>query len=129
MKLIIQIPCYNEAATLETALNALPRQINGIDVIEYLIINDGSVDDTAAAARRWGVDYIVNFRSNRGLARGFLAGLDACLRSGADIIVNTDADNQYEGADIENSFARFWKENRILLLARAQSMKSKTFLL
>lgn len=101
MKLIIQIPCYNEAATLETALNALPRQINGIDVIEYLIINDGSVDDTAAAARRWGVDYIVNFRSNRGLARGFLAGLDACLRNGADIIVNTDADNQYEGADIE----------------------------
>jgi len=94
MKLIIQIPCYNEAATLETALNALPRQINGIDVIEYLIINDGSVDDTAAAARRWGVDYIVNFRSNRGLARGFLAGLDACLRNGADIIVNTDADNR-----------------------------------
>ena len=101
MKLIIQIPCYNEAGTLETALNALPRQIDGIDQIEYLIINDGSNDDTAGVACRWGVDYIVNFRSNRGLAKGFMAGLDACLRNGADIIVNTDADNQYEGADIE----------------------------
>ncbi len=101
MKLIIQIPCYNEAATLETALNALPKQLDGIDVIEYLIINDGSEDDTVNTARNWGVDYIVNFRSNRGLAKGFMAGLDACLRNDADIIVNTDADNQYEGADIE----------------------------
>ena len=101
MKLIIQIPCYNEAQTLETALNALPRQIDGIDKIEYLIINDGSVDDTVDTALRWGVHYVVNFRSNRGLAKGFMAGLDACLRNGADIIVNTDADNQYEGADIE----------------------------
>lgn len=101
MKLIIQIPCYNEAQTLETALQALPRQIDGIDRIEYLIINDGSRDDTAGVASRWGVNYIVNFRSNRGLAKGFMAGLDACLRNGADIIVNTDADNQYEGADIE----------------------------
>ena len=101
MKLIIQIPCYNEAETLETALNALPKQIDGIDEIEYLIINDGSTDGTAEAARKWGVHYIVNFRRNRGLAKGFLAGIDACLRNGADIIVNTDADNQYEGADIE----------------------------
>ena len=100
MKLMIQIPCYNEAATLETALDALPKQIEGIDLIEYLVINDGSEDSTAETARRWGVDYIVNFRSNRGLAQGFMAGLDACLRNGADIIVNTDADNQYEGADI-----------------------------
>ena len=101
MKLIIQIPCYNEAKTLEIALNALPRQIEGIDAIEYLIINDGSDDDTVEVARRWGVNYVVNFRKNRGLAKGFMAGLDACLRNGADIIVNTDADNQYEGADIE----------------------------
>lgn len=101
MKLIIQIPCYNEAKTLEIALNALPRQIEGIDAIEYLIINDGSDDDTVEVARRWGVNYVVNFRKNRGLAKGFMAGLDACLRKGADIIVNTDADNQYEGADIE----------------------------
>ncbi len=101
MKLIIQMPCYNEAGTLTTALDALPKQIDGIDTIEYLIINDGSQDETASIAQDWGVHYIVNFRSNRGLAKGFLAGLDACLRNGADIIVNTDADNQYEGADIE----------------------------
>lgn len=100
MKLIIQIPCFNEAQTLETALNALPKSIDGIDRIEYLVINDGSLDKTVDVARRWGVDYIVSFRSNRGLAKGFMAGLDACLRNGADIIVNTDADNQYEGADI-----------------------------
>lgn len=101
MKLIIQIPCYNEAETLAIALNALPKHIDGIDTIEYLIINDGSEDATVDAARKWGVDYVVNFRTNRGLAKAFMAGLDACLRNGADIIVNTDADNQYEGADIE----------------------------
>ena len=101
MKLIIQIPCYNEAETLEIALNALPKHIDGVDVIEYLIINDGSKDNTVEVARNWGVNYIVNFRNNKGLARGFMAGLDACLRNGADIIVNTDADNQYCGDDIE----------------------------
>lgn len=101
MKLIIQIPCYNEAETLEVALNDLPKHIDGIDVIEYLIINDGSKDNTVEVAKNWGVNYIVNFRNNKGLARGFMAGLDACLRNGADIIVNTDADNQYCGADIE----------------------------
>lgn len=101
MKLIIQIPCYNEAETLEVALNDLPKHIDGIDEIEYLIINDGSKDDTVEVARNWGVNYIVSFRNNKGLARGFMAGLDACLRNGADIIVNTDADNQYCGADIE----------------------------
>ena len=101
MKLIIQIPCYNEANTLETALNALPRHIEGIDLIEYLIINDGSQDNTVEVAERWGINYIVNFKQNRGLARGFMAGIDACLRNGADIIVNTDADNQYCGQDIE----------------------------
>ncbi len=101
MKLIIQIPCYNEAETLEIALNHLPREIPGIDRIEYLIINDGSKDSTVEVARKWGVDYIVNFRTNRGLAKGFMAGLDACLRNGADIIVNTDADDQYCGDDIE----------------------------
>jgi len=101
MKLIIQIPCYNEAETLEIALNDLPRRIDGIDQIEYLIINDGSQDATAEVARRWGVNYVVNFKRNKGLAYGFMAGIDACLRNGADIIVNTDADNQYAGADIE----------------------------
>ena len=101
MKLIIQIPCYNEAETLEIALNALPKHIDGIDTIEYLIINDGSKDNTVEVAKRWGVHYVVNFRRNKGLAKGFMAGLDACLRNGADIIVNTDADNQYCGDDIE----------------------------
>lgn len=101
MKLIIQIPCYNEAETLEVALNDLPKQIDGIDEIEYLIINDGSRDNTVEVAKAWGVNYVVNFKRNKGLAKGFMAGLDACLRNGADIIVNTDADNQYCGDDIE----------------------------
>ena len=101
MKLIIQIPCYNEAETLEVALNDLPKQIDGIDEIEYLIINDGSKDHTVEVATKWGGHYVVNFKCNKGLAKGFMAGLDACLRQGADIIVNTDADNQYCGADIE----------------------------
>ena len=101
MKLIIQIPCFNEADTLEIALNDLPRHIDGIDTIEYLIINDGSTDDTVKVAQKWGVDYIVNFPTNKGLAKGFMAGLDACLRNGADIIVNTDADDQYKGEDVE----------------------------
>lgn len=102
MKLIIQIPCYNEAETLEIALNALPREIKGVDQIEYLIINDGSGDNTVEVARNWGVNYVVNFKRNKGLARGFMAGIDMCLHNGADIIVNTDADNQYCGEDIEN---------------------------
>lgn len=101
MKLIIQIPCYNEAETLEIALNDLPKQIDGVDKIEYLIINDGSKDNTVEVAKNWGINYVVNFKRNKGLAKGFMAGLDACLRNGADIIVNTDADNQYNGADIE----------------------------
>lgn len=100
MKLIIQIPCYNEAETLEIALNDLPRHIDGIDEIEYLVINDGSSDDTEQIALAWGVNYIVHFKRNLGLAKGFLAGIDLALRHGADIIVNTDADNQYSGADI-----------------------------
>ena len=101
MKLIIQIPCYNEEETLELAYNDLPRHIDGIDTIEYLIINDGSKDNTVARARELGFHHIVSFKRNKGLAKGFMAGIDACLHLGADIIVNTDADNQYCGADIE----------------------------
>ena len=101
MKLIIQIPCYNEAETLNVALDHLPKQIDGVDEIEYLIINDGSTDNTVEVARAWGVHHIVNFKKNQGLAKGFIAGLDGCLRCGADIIVNTDADDQYNGEDIE----------------------------
>lgn len=101
MKLIIQIPCYNEAETLEIALNDLPKHIDGIDEIEYLIINDGSTDNTVEVAKNWGVHHIVNFTKNKGLAKGFMTGISECLRQGADIIVNTDADNQYCGEDIE----------------------------
>ena len=101
MKLIIQIPCYNEEETLTVALNDLPKHIDGIDEIEYLIINDGSKDKTVEVAKKWGVHHIVSFKRNKGLAYGFMAGLDACLRNGADIIVNTDADNQYCADDIE----------------------------
>lgn len=100
MKLIIQIPCYNEADTLEIALNDLPKQIDGIDEIEYLIIDDGCKDNTVEVAKNWGVHHVVSFAQNKGLAKGFMAGLDACLRNGADIIVNTDADNQYCADDI-----------------------------
>lgn len=101
MKLIIQIPCYNEAETLEIALNDLPKHIDGIDEMEYLIINDGSKDNTVEVARNWGVQHVVNFKRNKGLAKGFMAGINECLRHGADVIVNTDADNQYCGEDIE----------------------------
>jgi glycosyltransferase involved in cell wall biosynthesis len=90
MKLIIQIPCYNEEHTLEKTVADLPKSIDGIDDIEYLIINDGSTDKTVDVAKELGIRHVVNFRTNRGLARGFMAGIDACLKLGADIIVNTD---------------------------------------
>jgi glycosyltransferase involved in cell wall biosynthesis len=99
-KLIIQVPCYNEEATLGITLSELPRELPGIDRIEWLIINDGSIDRTVEVARASGVDHIVSFDYNRGLAKGFMAGIEACLNAGADIIVNTDADNQYCAADI-----------------------------
>lgn len=99
-KLIIQIPCLNEAETLPETIAALPRRVAGIDEIEFLVIDDGSEDGTADVARSLGVDHIVRFPQNQGLARAFSAGVDAALKLGADIIVNTDADNQYEAADI-----------------------------
>src|SRR6186997_1505288 len=100
MKLIIQIPCLNEEATLPATLADLPREVPGIDVVEWLIIDDGSTDRTIEVAREHGVDHIVKLTNNKGLAAGFQAGLDASLKLGADIIVNTDADNQYFGGDI-----------------------------
>lgn len=100
MRLIIQIPCLNEADHLPATLAALPRTIPGIDKIEVLIIDDGSNDNTAEVARQWGVQHVVRHRRNRGLAAAFQSGIDAALKAGADIIVNTDADGQYEGADI-----------------------------
>src|ERR671937_910404 len=100
MKLIIQIPCLNEEATLPATLADLPRHVEGFDTVEWLIIDDGSTDRTIEVARANGVDHIVRLTNNKGLAAGFQAGLDAALKLGADVIVNTDADNQYSAADI-----------------------------
>jgi glycosyltransferase involved in cell wall biosynthesis len=100
MKLIIQIPCFNEAGSLPQTLADLPRVIPGISAIELLVVDDGSCDDTAGVARRWGVQHVERHRTNRGLAAAFRTGLQRALDEGAEIIVNTDADNQYEGADI-----------------------------
>jgi glycosyltransferase involved in cell wall biosynthesis len=100
MKLIIQIPCFNEEGQLPETLSYLPRQIEGFDAVEWLIIDDGSTDATIEVARTHGVDHVVKLTNHKGLAAGFQAGLDAGLKLGADVIVNTDADNQYDGRDI-----------------------------
>jgi glycosyltransferase involved in cell wall biosynthesis len=100
LKLIIQIPCFNEGDTLAVTLRELPRSVEGFDKVEWLIIDDGSTDKTVEVAKSNGVDHVVSFTKNQGLARAFLAGLDACLQLGADVIVNTDADNQYNALDI-----------------------------
>lgn len=100
MKLIIQIPCFNEAITLPSVINDLPKSINGIDVIEYLVIDDGSTDNTVGIAKDCNVHHIISLPRNMGLAAAFKAGLDYSIKNGADIIVNTDGDNQYSGPDI-----------------------------
>jgi glycosyltransferase involved in cell wall biosynthesis len=105
VKLIIQIPCFNEEEQLPATLADLPRRLDGIDTIEWLIIDDGSTDRTIEVAREHGVDHVVRLTNNKGLAAGFQAGLDACLKLGADLIVNTDADNQYDGRDIPKLLA------------------------
>src|SRR3954454_21006290 len=100
MKLIIQIPCLDEEETLPGTLADLPREVDGFAAVEWLVIDDGSTDSTVEVARECGVDHIVRLTNNKGLAAGFQAGLDACLKLGADVVVNTDADNQYSGADV-----------------------------
>jgi glycosyltransferase involved in cell wall biosynthesis len=100
LKLIIQIPCYNEAETLPETLADLPREVSGFDSVEWLVIDDGSTDSTVDVARQHGVDHIVSLPTNQGLARGFMTGLEAAVRAGADVIVNTDADNQYDASCI-----------------------------
>lgn len=100
MKLIIQIPCYNEAETLSVTLNALPRQVEGFSKVEWLIIDDGCSDNTCDVAKEYGVDHIVHHTGNKGLARAFMTGIETCVALGADVVVNTDADNQYNADDI-----------------------------
>ena len=100
MKLIIQIPCFNEEGTLPETLADLPRDVAGFDAVEWLIIDDGSSDNTVAVAREHGVDHIVQMPHNQGLAAAFMAGIEACLVAGADVIVNTDGDNQYDASGI-----------------------------
>jgi len=105
MKLIVQIPCLNEEAMLPQTLSGVPRSIPGIDSVEVLVVDDGSTDRTSEVARANGADHIVRFTRRKGLAQGFMAGLDAAIRLGADIIVNTDADNQYPSEDIPRLIA------------------------
>jgi glycosyltransferase involved in cell wall biosynthesis len=100
MKLIIQIPCYNESQTLSATFAALPRTVSGFNTVEWLVVDDGSEDDTAEIAKSLGADYVVRHTRNKGLAKAFMTGLEACLRHGADVIVNLDADNQYDASYI-----------------------------
>ena len=116
MKLIIQIPCYNEEATLGVTLSELPRQLPGIDRVEWLIVNDGSRDRTIEVAKACGVDRIVDLRTNQGLAKAFMAWIEASLRAGADIIVNTDADNQYCAEDIAKLIAPILEGNAEIVI-------------
>lgn len=127
MKLIVQIPCFNEEATLPETVADIPRDIPGVDAVEILIVDDGSTDRTVEVAREIGVDHIIRNKSNRGLARSFRTGLDACLKLGADIIVNTDGDNQYCGADIPKLIAPILEGRADLVVGDRQTEKVEHF--
>ena len=120
MKLFIQIPCLNEEETLPATLADLPREVEGFTSVEWLVIDDGSTDRTVAVARENGVDHIVRLTNNKGLAAGFQAGLDACLKLEADVIVNTDADNQYSGHDIPKLCAPILAGNADMVIGDRQ---------
>jgi glycosyltransferase involved in cell wall biosynthesis len=126
-KLIIQIPCYNEEETLGVTLNALPRSIPGVDEVEWLIINDGSRDRTVEVARAHGVDHVVSFVQNQGLAKAFMAGLEASLMAGADIIVNTDADNQYCAEDIPRLIEPILRREAEIVIGARPIWETKQF--
>lgn len=123
MKLVIQIPCYNEEQNIEQTIKELPTEIEDIDEIEYLIIDDGSIDDTVKIARQNGVKHILEMKANKGLARTFKAGIDASLRLGADIIVNTDGDNQYSGKDIKKLIRPILDNKADLVIGQRQIEK------
>ncbi len=126
-KLIIQIPCFNEAETLGVTLSELPRAVAGVRAVEWLVIDDGSSDETVAVARQHGVDHIVRLTRNQGLARAFMAGLDEAVRLGADVIVNTDADNQYCAADIGKLIAPIVKGQADLVIGERPIMQTEHF--
>lgn len=127
MKLIIQIPCYNEAEHIAHTLSLLPRQLAGVDAVEVLVIDDGSTDATVDAARSGGADHILRLPHHTGLAGAFAAGLDACLRLGADLVVNTDADNQYEAADIPRLIAPLLSGEAELVIGDRRVMQNQAF--
>src|SRR3954465_15179667 len=127
MKLIIQIPCFNEEDQLPATLSDLPRELPGVDTIEWLIVDDGSTDRTLEVARAHGVDHIVRLTNNKGLAAGFQAGLDAALKLGADVVVNTDADNQYYGPDIAKLVAPIVAGEADMVIGDRQIRKVEDF--
>src|SRR6201995_665506 len=127
MKLIIQIPCFNEEDQLPTTLGQLPRRVEGFDTVEWLIVDDGSTDRTIDGAREGGVGHIVRLTNHKGLAAGFQAGLDAGLKLGADVIVNTDADNQYNGADIPRLVAPILEGRADMVIGDRQIHDNENF--
>lgn len=127
MKLIIQIPCYNEAEHLAHTLSLLPRQLDGVDKVEVLVIDDGSSDATVEVARAAGADHILRLPHHTGLAGAFAAGLDACTRLGADLILNTDADNQYNAGDIPRLLAPLLSGEAELVIGDRGVMQNKAF--
>src|SRR3712207_5485759 len=127
MKLIIQIPCFDEEQTLPETLGDLPREVAGFDVVEWLIIDDGSADRTVEVARAHGVDHIVRLTNNKGLAYAFQAGVDACLKLGADVIVNTDGDNQYNAADIPKLVAPVLRGDADMVVGDREVMSIEHF--
>src|SRR3954463_3807111 len=127
VKLIIQIPCLNEEESLPVTLSELPRGVPGFDLVEWLVIDDGSTDRTVEVARAHGVDHVVRLTNNKGLAQGFQAGLDASLKLGADVIVNTDADNQYSAADIPKLVAPITRGDADMVIGDREVMSLDHF--